>query len=312
MRRLTLLLGLAAATGLAGVLAVAGSVGTPTGPSGGRTGASGTGSARTAGAAPAPFVAQRVLGPGRLVTLTLPVADPATGQHRDVVEYRPDVARPDALPVLYLLHGLPGTATDLCSPALAADLDAAFRGGVTPFEVACPDGSAGLPSDSEWADSVDGTVTLETFVTRQVVRAVEGDAPRPAGLRAIGGFSMGGFGAAALALRHPDLYRSVVTLAGYFRLDDPDHVFGTDEATQDEHDPQQLVGRARGQCWYLAEAGADPLPLTAHASTQFATALRQVGATVDLRRTPGGHEPAWAARQVVDAARFLARCWAGG
>lgn len=250
-----------------------------------------------------------VHGPGSLRTLSLPVRDPDTKQHRDVIVYTPDVADPDALPVLYLLHGLPGTASDLCSPAMASALDAAFARGVTPFEVACPDGSGGTVNDNEWADSVDGSTTLETFVTGEVRTAVEGEHPRLPAMRAIGGFSMGGFGAAALGLRHSGLYGSVVALAGYFHLDDPDHVFGQGGATQQAHDPQQLVARARGQCWFLAEAADDTLALTAHAAEEFAGPLRRAGAVVDLERTPGEHSPGWAVSQLVPAAQFLARCW---
>ena len=98
--------------------------------------------------------------------------------------------------------------------------------------------------DTEWADSVDGRSQVETFVTGPLITAVEGAHPRPRGLRAIGGFSMGGFGAAMLGLRHPNLYGQVVTLAGYFTIDDPDGIFGNDPAVESAYNPTDLVALA--------------------------------------------------------------------
>jgi S-formylglutathione hydrolase FrmB len=36
---------------------------------------------------------------------------------------------------------------------------------------------------------------------------------------------MGGYGATNLALRHPDLFGQLVSVAGYHHVDDPDGVF---------------------------------------------------------------------------------------
>src|SRR2546430_17579785 len=65
-----------------------------------------------------------------------------------------------------------------------------------PFVVAVPDGRAG-GLDTEWGDDARGRFAIETFVTQRAVALVEGDQRRPAPLRAIAGFSLGGHGAAA-------------------------------------------------------------------------------------------------------------------
>lgn len=250
-----------------------------------------------------------ILGAGTLRTINLPVTDLGPGGTRSVVIYTPDVADPNALPVLYMLHGLPGEPTDLCNATTANELDATFRTGTQPFIMACPEGSSNAVADDEWANSVDGKTILETFVTDEARTAVEGTYPRPASMRAIGGFSMGGFGAASLDLRHPTLYSQVAVLAGYFTLDDPDAVFGTTGATQNAHDPTNLVGSAAGQTWFLDEALGDQLPLTAHASEQFAPSLRQAGATVTLVSTAGDHSEVWADAQLPAVARALSAGW---
>jgi S-formylglutathione hydrolase FrmB len=250
-----------------------------------------------------------VAGTGSWRTLAVPAPDLAAGSTRAVLVWAPPVADDRRTPVLYLLHGTPGTAGDLCGPAAAADLLAAFRAGSTPFVLACPDGNPAAQQDTEWADSTDGRTALERFVTQGVITAVEGTAVRPAGMRAIAGFSMGGFGAAAIALRHPTLYSQVGALAGYFHLDDPDRVFGTTAAMQAAHDPTALVAGAGGLRWYLAEAEQDDLTLTAHDAERYAMLLRSTGASVRLSNAAGGHSPSWAVAQLPSLARFLSAGW---
>jgi len=182
--------------------------------------------------------------------------------------------------VVYLLHGEPGGASDLCNPSAGDSLAAAFSSGVQPFVVACPDGNDDDFDDTEWADSVDGRSQVETFVTGPLIAAVEGAHPRPRGLRAIGGFSMGGFGAAMLALRHPNLYGQVVTLAGYFTIDDPDGIFGDDPAVESAYNPTDLVALAPRMRWLLIEA-AQHYRLSPKISKELS--LRQQGLSADLK-----------------------------
>ena len=109
--------------------------------------------------------------------------------------YLPAVARPDQLPVLYLLHGEPGGAGDLCNPSVGSSLSAVFSSGVPPFVVACPDGNDDNFDDTEWADSVDGRSQVETFVTGPLITAVEGGTS-PAGPSGDSRVFLGRFGAA--------------------------------------------------------------------------------------------------------------------
>src|SRR5688572_1372130 len=54
---------------------------------------------------------------------------------------------------------------------------------------------------------------MESYVTGDLIAAVEAAFPAAGGRRGIFGHSMGGHGALTLALRHPDLYRSVSAFA---------------------------------------------------------------------------------------------------
>jgi len=138
----------------------------------------------------------------------------AAGGQRTVLVHRPPGPDRADIPVLYLLHGYPGGPAALAGGSLLPILDAEMCRTGQPFVVAIPDGRAGN-LDTEWGDDARGRFALETFVTRQTVALVEGALRRVPALRTIGGFSMGGYGAAALALRHPDEYRQVAAFGGY-------------------------------------------------------------------------------------------------
>src|SRR5207245_2907553 len=91
--------------------------------------------------------------------------------------------------------------------------------------------------DTEWANSADGADPLETFVTTAVTHAVEGAHPRPARLRTIAGVSMGGYGAMNIGLHQPTLYGQIVSVSGYFHIDDPDKVFAGNRKLEAANSP---------------------------------------------------------------------------
>jgi S-formylglutathione hydrolase FrmB len=227
-----------------------------------------------------------------------------------VLVYRPAVADSARLPVLYLLHGLPGSPTQLLAQSgLASAVDRRFsrRGG--PFVVVVPDGNGVHHRDTEWADSVDGYDRLETFVTKVVIPAVEGQHRRDACHRAIGGFSMGGYGAMNLALRHPDLFGQVVSIAGYFRIDDPSGVFAKNRAVERANSPDQNIPNARGLRIYLLDAEQENLAVVKGEALRFARLLIGASIPVELRFAPGTHLPAYATTQRPEVLDFLESGW---
>ncbi|MBX7211887.1 MAG: hypothetical protein K1X78_26510 [Verrucomicrobiaceae bacterium] len=114
-------------------------------------------------------------------------------------------------PVLYWLHGTGGGAQGIAP--LSAYLDRAMRDGkIPPALVVFPNGMA----TSMWCDSKDGAVPMETVVVKDLVAHIDTafrTIARREG-RIIEGFSMGGYGAARLGLRHPDIFGAVSILAG--------------------------------------------------------------------------------------------------
>lgn len=227
-------------------------------------------------------------GKGRVQLLSVPFP-PGSGQHRKVWVYRPGVPDSRNLPVVYFLHGLPGSATDLARAGIVSILDREFTSGRSqPYVLVCPDGNSPDVDDPEWSNSSNGQVQLETFVTTTLVDAVEGANRRDRAHRMIVGFSMGGFGATNIALRHTDEYSALVSVAGYFHLDDPDHDFGT-AAAQAANSPDQHAAAARGLRVLLADGSSDSLALTKGESQRFAAMLQRAGVDVTLMIRPGQH-----------------------
>ncbi len=250
-----------------------------------------------------------VHGRGRVQTLQVPDRT-APGGYRSVVVYRPAVPDTADVPVVYFLHGLPGSATDLLSQGAARVLDETFASGtVRPFVLAFPDGNLRDGADSEWTDSADGSVKLESFVTGALISAVEGAHRRDRAHRALAGFSMGGYGATEIALRHSDIYSQVASLAGYFHIDDPDHMFGSDPSVQAQHDPDRQVDDLRAFRLLLLDGANDEDPVTQGETARFTAVLRARGITVTSEITPGRHTITWATRQLPAVAGFLAAGW---
>jgi S-formylglutathione hydrolase FrmB len=231
------------------------------------------------------------------------------GAASDVWVYRPRMRDSRRLPVVYFLHGLPGAPGDLFHFAhLAGAVDdyIAHRG--TPLVIAAPDGNSSLHADSEWGDASDGSDNVESFILNKVIPAVEGAHRRDPFHRAIAGFSMGGFGAMNIGLRHPGVFGQIVSIAGYFHLDDPSHMFAT-PASQRANDPDLNVQRARGHHILLADGIEDDLPLTRHQSQQFKALLDSAGIRATLITGPGTHSWEYVESKLPAVLRFLGSGW---
>jgi enterochelin esterase-like enzyme len=102
---------------------------------------------------------------------------------------------------------------------VAALLDQAIADGtLPPTIVAFVDLAGGPFPNSECADSYDGRERADTYVSATVVHALDSrfrTIADPAA-RTIAGFSQGGFCAANLLLRHPDVFHQAVIFSGYF------------------------------------------------------------------------------------------------
>ncbi|GAB3479816.1 alpha/beta hydrolase [Nocardiopsis coralliicola] len=249
----------------------------------------------------------------------LRVDDPAAPEDgRPIWVHRPPGPDSADLPVLYLLHGSTGTHMDIVDSGVAKAMDEEMcRTGIE-FTIAAPFGQEAGGADTEWGDAVDDDYRIETFVTEKAIDAVEGNNRRPRELRAMGGFSMGGYGAAALPLRHPDLYAQAVSWAGYFKVDDPSGTFGDDTGP---HAPDQLIDETgspgpKDIRFLLVEGDEDHTPLqegSIHGEAKrFAKLLRERDIEVDTLTPSGGHTFDTWKKTYPEAVDFLAEGWSTG
>jgi S-formylglutathione hydrolase FrmB len=117
-------------------------------------------------------------------------------------------------PVVYLLHGMPGSPTEyLAGTGLVSFADDGIAAGrLRPFIAVLPPAGVDEKYNGEWAglwerEVVDGVVP---FVDSHLSTIAS-----PSG-RVIGGLSAGGFGAVDIALRNPALFGRVESWSGYF------------------------------------------------------------------------------------------------
>lgn len=168
-----------------------------------------------------PWLAWKPSGAGVVTKVNLP--SPWTGGTANSLEvdiYTPagyDPLGERRYPVLYEAPTGLGQWND-GTGAIAA-LDQLIAAGSIPATIAVfiPQGGAPFP-DSQCADSADGRMWLENFISVGIIRYVDFNyltIEDPAA-RAIMGMSSGGFCAAMLAARHPDVYSSAISFSGYF------------------------------------------------------------------------------------------------
>ena len=240
--------------------------------------------------------------PGTL--LHLRIASPESDYPlRDVWVWTPPLGKLDrsSLPVVYMLHGWPGSPASMIS-GVVKPLTAAFARGVKPFIAVFPDGNAKTHPDSEWADSYDKKAMIETWITKKVIPAVEIDRLRSSHERAIVGFSMGGYGAAIIGLHHPELFTQIATLAGYFITDDLTNAFGTNKTTQT---PSAYLKRANQFEWFLAEGKDDYTEPIRGQAASWAAKLKKVRAKYVLQTPSGGHSFTFVAGEVPLIAKWF-------
>ena len=107
------------------------------------------------------------------------VASAALGGRRQPVDIYLPAGLPDAprrrYPVLYLLHGVPGRPGAFLATVRAGVVEDELvaRHKLRPMILAMPFGSTGSFTDEEWANGVQPNSAWETFLARDVVRAVD-------------------------------------------------------------------------------------------------------------------------------------------
>jgi putative tributyrin esterase len=146
-------------------------------------------------------------------------------------------------PVIFLLHGFPGSPSGFCDSLqlanIADQLISAHR--VKPFVAVMPVAGrvTGKRSNEEWAGP------WETYLIRDVVpwAVAHLSASTQQADRAIAGLSAGAFGAVDIALRHSGAFGVAESWSGYFRPFRDGPLAHASAAELTAHDPTVLVRR---------------------------------------------------------------------
>ena len=243
------------------------------------------------------------------------VASPALGGRRqEVLVYLPPgyASHPHRrYPVFYLLHGVPGLPAAFLLTVRAGVVEDVLvaRHAARPMILVMPMGSTGQFTDKEWVNGVRRNEGWSTFVSRDVVRAVDARyrTIRSGSGRAIGGLSEGGYGAIDIALHHPREFRVVESWSGYQLADALPAIFGHDTTLIASDSPllqlrrdANALRRAHDYFWFYSGA-ADPLEKQ---NARFARLLGSLHIPHRYLEVPGGHN--WALWRSEASASLLA------
>jgi enterochelin esterase-like enzyme len=168
-----------------------------------------------------------------------------SGQRPGFVYLPPGFDPSNRYPVVYLLHGMPGSpgeyldGTDL---ATFAD-DGISAGTLRPFIAVAPAAGPDRSYNGEWAGP------LEREVVDDVVPWVDRYLPTIAGTggRTIAGLSAGGFGAADIGLRNPGVSGTIISGSGYFQPLHDGPFRDAPQALLAANDPTLLARQRRGE-----------------------------------------------------------------
>jgi enterochelin esterase-like enzyme len=237
----------------------------------------------------------------------LRMAAPSVGDSARTVRVYlpPSYSRPDAAersyPVVYMLHGWPGSDGNLLEYGHANDTADSLiaRGAIPEIIMVFPNGAgAGILGRSYWINSYDGRKRVEDFVTHDLVAWVDARfrTMRRASGRGLIGISEGGDAAFDLALKHPDLFSACGAHSADFVLTKG---FGTSAflgpepgATRllEENSPalyvDRIVPQLRRQTIYF-DCGTEDESLENNRS--FHRKLTTLGVPHTYREFPGSH-----------------------
>src|SRR5437868_3416284 len=202
-------------------------------------------------------------------------------------------------PVVYLLHGIPGRPTAFLFTVRAGVVEDILvaRHKAKPMILVMPYGSTGTFTDKEWANGVRSGEGWETYLARDVVRAVDARYRTiPTGAaRALIGLSEGGYGALNIGLHHPGEFRVLESWSGYQKADDLASIFGGVHRLLVRNSPldtlPRVAGRLRAARTYVWFYSADRDRFRRE-NTSFARLLGEEGIPHHYFLVPGGHN--WA------------------
>ncbi len=235
------------------------------------------------------------------------IPNPLSAARRESAVYLPPgVTWSRRYPVVYLLHGMPGSPYSYVDSLDITDnadrLIAARR--VPPFIAVMPAAGPSGRYDGEW------TGIWERFLVDAVVPWADRELPaaRSRAARTLAGLSAGGFGSVVVGLRHPHLFGTLESWSGYFRPLADGSLAGATRAVLASYDPDQLVQlpaasrRYAGLRFFLSAGTSDRASLAQ--TVAFAAELRRAGLRYELWLGPGGHDDRFWRSQLAPALRY--------
>ena len=218
----------------------------------------------------------------------------------------PGFSTAERYPVVYLLHGMPGSPSEyIAGTQLAAFADTAVDSGVLrPFIAVIPAAGPSAHYNGEWAGP------WEQELVSRLVPWVDDHLPTQATAagRVIAGLSAGGYGAVDIGLRHPELFQTIESWSGYFTPLHDGPFAHASSAVLAAHDPTRLVVAeqpvlARAQTRFFVSTG----PPHSHwappvATIDYGNELHAVGLPYTLR-VYTSREGQWS-RQLADGLRW--------
>jgi enterochelin esterase-like enzyme len=248
---------------------------------------------------------------------TIQVRSPAIGgrSQRLVVYLPPGYAQStQRYPVLYLLHGFPGDPDGFVRTVRVGVVEDTLlaENRMQPLIIVMPMGSTSVFTDKEWANGIHAHSGWETFLARDVVRAIETryrTIARGAD-RALGGLSEGGYASLNIGLHHPSEFRVLESWSGYEKADNVRSIFGGRADLLAGNSPLLTLPRVAAQLrrehafvWFYTGTTDRLRRENAH----FAAALTRFHVRHTFFVVDGGHtwrlwrDNAWAAIQVASA-----------
>jgi enterochelin esterase-like enzyme len=246
------------------------------------------------------------VGPNQGSVWRVHIRNSFVATHRSSYVYLPRYERGVRYPVVYLLHGFPGSpGTFIRTSRLAAVADGLIRSNkLRAVIVVMPTAGKTIRYDGEWGGA------WERFVVDDVLPWTDTHLPTiasPAG-RAIGGLSAGGYGALNTALRHPELFGTIEAWSGYFHpLHDGPFVHANG-AQLAANDPTRLVQRLAPSFRelrvrvFLTAGRQDPFGVTQ--ARQFAALLARLRIAHTFVLRPGGHHASFWSRTLAPALEY--------
>ncbi len=243
------------------------------------------------------------------------VSSPALGGRRQPVDvYLPPgyAAHPRRrYPVMYLLHGVPGRPGGFLATVrmgvVEDELVALHR--ARPMILVMPFGSTSSFTDKEWANGIGRNDKWETFLARDVVRAVDHryrTIPRGSA-RVLAGLSEGGYGALNIGIHHPGEFATIESWSGYVRADDLGSIFGHKRSLLTWNSPLDTLAAAapalrRTHTFFWFYSGTNDR--FRHQNAAFAARLAALGLPHRYFLVRGGHN--WAVWRGNAAHAYLA------